>query len=168
MFFKKIQCISIVLCLILTASLCGCGSVSNDTPDAGFVQMGNPLVTVNSVQEMEQQLGYSVPLLDKEVSDYIVLVIDGTADSGRILYADGSDFNIKQGTGDISGIYGGVPEHTKIIGSTVENGHIIGGTLVSFYVFEDIRYAIWEKDGFTFSLTGAEALEDDVAALLAN
>ena len=143
-------------CLCALVLLSGCGQQQNEATDPGFVQMVNPLVTVNSVQEMEEQLGYTVPVLEKEVTDYIVLVIDGKADSGRIRYADGCDFTIKQGSGDVSGIYGG----------TKECEVAIGGIAVSFWVYEDIRYAIWEKDGFAFSLTGAETLEEDVAELI--
>lgn len=154
-------------CLCAAILLVGCGEQQNEAPDSGFVQMVNPLVTVNSAQEMEKYLGYPVPVLEKDVDAYIVLVIDGIAESGRIHYADGSVFNIKRGTGDISGIYGGILEENKIIGSDVQNGNIIGGTLVSFFVYEDTRYAIWETDGLSFSLTGNAALEDDIAALLA-
>ena len=143
----------VMTCLCLIALMSGCGG---QKPDPGFVQMGNPLVTVASAEELEAQLGYTVPVLDKDVSDYIVLVIDGAAESGRIRYADGSDFNIKQGSGDISGIYGGAQEEELEI----------DGVAVTFFRFEDIRYAIWEKDGFAFSLSGGETLAEDVAALI--
>lgn len=142
------------LCLSLVFLLGGCGQ--GDAPAPGFVQMVNPLVTVDSVREMEQRLGYAVPVLEKEVDSYIVLVIDGTANSGRIRYANGSDFNIKRGTGDISGIYGGI----------LESETTVNGISVSFYVYEDTRYAIWETGGFTFSLTGGTDLSEDVAALI--
>ena len=146
-------CRVVMTCLCLIALMSGCGG---QKPDPGFVQMGNPLVTVASAEEMEAQLGYTVPVLDKDVSDYIVLVIDGAAESGRIRYADGSDFNIKQGSGDISGIYGGAQEEELEI----------DGVAVTFFRFEDIRYAIWEKDGFAFSLSGGETLKEDVTALI--
>lgn len=139
------------ICCVLLSS---CGAEKNETE--GFVQMVNPLVTVNSAQEMEAQLGYSVPVLDKDVESYIILVIDGTAESGRIRYADGTDFNIKCGSGDISGIYGG----------TQESEQVIGGVNVSFWVFEDIHYALWETDGFTYSLAGTAISEADLAALI--
>ena len=58
---------------------------------------------------------------------------------------------------DACGIYGGV----------LEKAETISGVTVSFLTYEDIRYAIWEKDGFTFSLTGGEALAQEVAALIA-
>lgn len=152
----KRKIVLMVLCLAF--ALVGCGTERTEAPDAGFVQVVNPLVTVESVEEMEEKLGYSVPVLDKDVESYIVLVIDGVCESGRIRYADGSDFNIKKGSGDISGIYGGVLD-------AEEN---IRGVTVSFCVYEELRYAIWEKDGFTYSLTGGTALPTDVAALLSN
>ena len=150
MHFKSLTLI-LALCLLLCTSGCRKPQEENN-----FVQVVNPLVTVDSVLEMEERLGYAVPVLDKEVASYIVLVIDGAAESGRIRYADGSDFNIKRGTGDISGIYGG-----ELTGEET-----IGGTTVSFFAFEDIRYAIWEQGGFTYSLTGGDTLPSDITALI--
>ena len=143
-----------MLCMVLLVS--GCQNEKSENAANGFVQMGNPLVTVDSAQEMEERLGYPVPVLEKEVEAYIVLAIDGVADSGRIRYADGSSFVIKRGSGDVSGIYGGVAEREEVI----------DGISVSFLVMEDIHYAIWEKDGFAYSLTGGETLRDEVALLI--
>ncbi len=142
----------VVACM--AAMLAGCGGA--EAPDAGFVQMGNPLVEVASASEMEEKLGHSVPVLDKEVETYIVLVIDGKADTGRIHYKDGSLFNIKKGSGDISGIYGG----------TLESEQAIGGVTVSFYRYEGQSYAIWADGGFTYSLSRSPTLQEDVAALI--
>ena len=146
----------VLMCLCAIMLVTACQSEDSGNAGNGFVQMGNPLVTVGSVQEMEEKLGYPIPVLEKEVEAYIVLVIDGVADSGRIRYADGSDFVIKRGSGDVSGIYGGVPECEEVI----------DGISVSFLVMEEIHYAIWEKDGFAYSLTGGETLGDDVALLI--
>ena len=156
MFTAKRKVLILMLCLCLMASLIGCGQKQNETPDTGWAQMGNPLVTVDSLEAMESKLGYAVPALDKEVASFIVLVIGGTAESGRIRYADGSDFNIKKGSEDISGIYGGV----------LEKEETLGGVSVSFMVMEDIHYAIWVKDGFSYSLTGSDHLAEEVAALI--
>ena len=62
---------------------------------------------------------------------------------------------MKYGTGDISGIHGGVLEKTESI----------AGAEVSLYTFEDTRYGIWEKDGYTYSLTGRD-LEKNIALLM--
>jgi hypothetical protein len=152
---KKLMHLALLLVLCVSV-LAGCGRKQEEAPNGVFVQMGNPLVEVASVQEMEDRLGYQVPVLDKEVQTYIVLVIDGVADSGRIHYTDGTVFHIKKGSGDISGIYGGTEEKTETL----------GGVSVTFLTFEGTRYAIWEQGGFAYSLTGGQALEADVAALI--
>ena len=158
MFTKRINRTLAVLVagLCLICLLGGCAEQEPTATDPGFVQMVNPLVTVDSIQDMEAKLGYPVPVLNKAVDTYIVLVVNGIAEQGRICYADGSDFNITRGTGDISGIYGGVLDRTETI----------SGIEVSFLAYEDIRYAIWEKDGFAFSLTGGDALANEVATLI--
>ena len=154
---KDIKTLS-ALCLILLMTcsfMTGCSNVDN-TPNPSPVQVVNPLRAVSSVQEMEDYLDFTIPVLDKEVDSYIVLVIDGYPSMGRIQYADDSLFSIQYGTGDISGIYGG----------TLEKTEPVNGVKVSYYTYETIRYALWETGGFTHSLTGGITLENDVAALI--
>ena len=146
-----IALLCIALCSLMTI---GCGKSGAPRPDK--VQVVNPLMEVASLEEMEQYLDYSVPVLEKEVDAYIVLVFDGYPQMGRIRYADGAVFNIQYGSGDISGIYGGTLESTEACGE-VE---------VSYYVYEELHYALWETGGFTFSLSGGEDLKADVAALI--
>ena len=50
--------------------------------------------------------------------------------------------------------------------AVTEGEETIHGVVVTFMVYEEIRYAIWENDGLTFSLTGMDSLEEDVAALI--
>lgn len=147
-----------VLCLSLLIAgslLSGCGQ-RNTAPDPEFVQVFNPMMAVSSVKEMEEYLDFSIPVLDKDVDRYIVLVIDGYPTMGRIYYTDGGVFSIQYGTGDISGIYGGSLEKTEPV----------NGVKVSYYTYETTRYALWETNGFTYSLTGGIALEEEVAALI--
>lgn len=154
---KHIKTLS-ALCLSLLMAgslLSGCGT-KNDVPDPERVQVFNPMMAVSSVEEMESYLDFSVPVLDKEVESYIVLVIDGYPTMGRIYYADGSVFSIQYGTGDISGIYGG----------TLEDTQPIEGVNVSYYTYETTRYALWETGGFTYSLTGGVTLEEEVTTLI--
>jgi hypothetical protein len=42
----------------------------------------------------------------------------------------------------------------------------VNGISVGYYTYETTRYALWEKDGFTYSLTGGENLEEGVAELM--
>lgn len=141
-----------VLCLILA----GCGGESVSAPSPEQVQVVNPMMQVESLAEMEEYLDFSVPVLEKELANFIVLVIDGYPQMGRVCYADGGEFRIQYGSGDISGIYGGTEEKTEEI----------QGVTVMFLVYDQIRYAIWEKDGFTCCLMGGESLEAEVAELI--
>ena len=154
---KTFKILTIAACACMLA---GCGSVENQgetkAPKPELVKVVNPLMTVSSVGEMEKYLDFSVPVLDKEVESYIVLVIDGYPEIGRIRYADEAVFNKKYGSGDISGIYGG----------TLEKTEELDGVTVSFYTYDTTRYALWEQDGFTHSLTGGDNLEDEVKSLL--
>lgn len=147
------------LCLVVFSGMI-LTQPSNKQPNPDPVQVANPIMEVASVEEMENYLDFEIPVLEKDVSAYIVYVIDGYPDMGRICYADGSDFRMKYGSGDISGIYGGVLEETVDI----------QGVKVSIYTLDSVyfvRYAIWEHEGFTFSLAGSENLEQEVAALIA-
>ncbi len=152
---KRLTAVTMVA-LLWVSVLAGCGRKQEEAPNGGFVQMGNPLVEVASVQEMEDRLGYQVPVLDKAVQTYIVLVIDGVADSGRIHYADGTVFHIKKGSGDISGIYGG----------TLDSELTLNGVSIGFYSFEGNAYAIWENGGFAYSLSDSPMLQADVQELI--
>ena len=112
------------------------------------MQVPNPLWQVDSREEMEELLDFSVPVLDKAVEAYIVLVDDSRPEMARVVYTDGTTFNKKYGTGDISGINGGTLEKTETVGELS----------VSFYSYVDVDgkdtvYALWEKDGFTYSLS---------------
>ena len=125
-------------------------------PNPEPVQVTNPIMEVASVEEMEQYLDFKVPVLNKKVSVYMVLVIDNYPEMGRIKYADGALFSMKYGTGDISGVYGAELVKTEQV----------NGITVSYYESSMNSYAAWEKDGFTYSLSGGDSLEEDVQELL--
>lgn len=144
------------LCLVIGGGLMLNRSNNNsNVPHPEQLQVVNPLIKVDSPEEMEKYLDFSVPVLEKEVDTYLVIVLDGYPQCARILYADGSVFSMKYGTGDISGIYGG----------TLKREEKINGANVSFLSYSDTNYAIWEKGGFTFSLSDSDNLESDVKAL---
>ena len=152
------------LCVVL-ASVFAFTHQRGNQPHPEQVQTPNPLVEVESVSEMEGYLDFKVPVLDKDVEAYIVLVDDSYPTLGRIMYADGSVFNMEYGTGDISGIYGGELVKTETVGKME----------VSFFTYTgvegvEISYATWEQDGFTYSLSGEnttlEQLRSDIQALM--
>lgn len=114
-------------------------------PNPEMVQLANPLVEVNSVSEMEKYLDFSVPVLEKDVQTYIVIVTEDYPTIGQIDYADGSEYRIQYGSGDISGIYGG----------ELVNTEETDGVKISYYTYSgidsEVAYALWEQDGYTFS-----------------
>lgn len=157
-FWLKWGAAAACLCLVIGGGLMLTRSNNNsngNVPHPEQLQVVNPLMKVDSLEEMEAYLDFSVPVLEKEVDTYLVIVLDGYPQCARILYTDGSVFSMKYGTGDISGIYGG----------TLEREETINGANVSFLSYSDTNYAIWEKDGFTFSLSDSNDLEGDVKAL---
>ena len=152
------------LCVVL-ASVFAFTYQRSNPPHPEQLQTPNPLMEVTSVSEMERYLDFRVPVLDKDVEAYIVIVDDSYPTLGRIMYADGSIFNMEYGTGDISGICGGELVKTETFGK-VE---------VSFFTYTgvedgEISYATWEHGGFTHSLSeknvSFEQLSRDVQALM--
>lgn len=127
-----------------------------NTPNPAFVQVGNPIMEVATHEEMESLLDFAVPLLEKGIERRTVIVMDGYPSMARIHYVDGGVFSMQFGSGDVSGIYGG----------TLSESKELNGVAVSFYTYDGTPYALWETDGFTFSLTGGDGLEGEVSTLL--
>lgn len=142
----KLGAMAACLCLVIVGGVMFTQNSGNNVPNPEMVQIPNPFITVTSVEEMEEYLDFKVPVLDKEVETYSVLVEDSYPTMGQIDYADGSEFRIKYGSGDISGIYGG----------TLEESKDIEGVKVDYYRYTDdttpeLTYAIWEQNGFALS-----------------
>lgn len=114
---------------------------NTDTTLSSLVEISNPLTEVNSASEMKSYLGFDVPMLDKEVDSYIVIGDGKYADHARVIYKDGTRLEMEKGTGDVSGIYR----------ASKEKEETIANVKVTFYNYENIKYANWTKDGFTYS-----------------
>lgn len=135
---------------------------NSDIPNPDHVQIPNPIITVTTVEEMEEYLDFTVPVLEKKVESYSVIVMDSYPTIGQVDYADGSEFRIQYGNGDISGIYGG----------TLEESSEIDGVKVEYYKYTDndtnadITYAIWEQNNFTFSYIYTDDSKTDVETFI--
>ena len=125
-------------------------------PNPEKVEIPKPVIEVAAVEEMEPYLDFDVPVLDKEIKSYSVFIEDDYPAMGQIIYADGSEFRIKYGRGDISGIYGG----------TLEESKEIDGIKVEYYKHTETTYAIWEQNGFTFSYVYTNDGDSDVGFLI--
>lgn len=110
----------------------------------------NPIVEVSSKEEMEEKLGFEVPMLTKDVEKYIVIIdADRKPYHGRIIYSDNSVFEIeKTEEKDISGIYG----------SEFKSKDLYNGIEAEKYTFENTEYVIWQKDGFSYSYSSEKGL----------
>lgn len=108
------------------------------------IEIPSPITEVSTLAEMEEMLEFSVPIIQsKTVSQYIVLNNDGTYYLGRIIYTDNSEFSIAKSSEDISGIYG----------STLLKEITINNINVNIYTMENIKYATWTYNDFSYSYT---------------
>ncbi|CAN4003247.1 RNA polymerase sigma factor sigM, partial [Dysosmobacter welbionis] len=119
------------LCLLAAGGALLIQGRGRAAPDPQQVQIPNPILTVASAAEMEAYLDFKVPVLEKEVEAYSVFISDGYPTMGQVDYADGSQFRIQYGSGDISGIYGG----------TLEESREIAGVSVAYYQYDSMSYA---------------------------
>lgn len=110
----------------------------------------NPIVEVSSKEEMEEKLGFEVPMLSKDVEKYIVIIdADRKPYHGRIIYSDNNVFEIeKTEEKDVSGIYG----------SEFKSKDSYNGIDAEKYTFENTEYVIWQKDGFSYSYSSEKGL----------
>ena len=88
------------VCLLVAGGVLFTRNRGNVAPDPNPVQIPNPIISVASVEEMEEYLDFEVPVLDKEAASYAVFIEDGYPTKGQIEYADGSEFRIQYGSGD--------------------------------------------------------------------
>ena len=154
--WQKWGAIAACFCLLVVGGVMLSQRGGQAAPDPDMVQIPNPVISVASVEEMETYLDFDVPVLDKEVESYSVLVEDQYPVMGQIHYADGSEFRMQYGSGDISGIHGG----------TLEESENVGGVNVEYYKYENTVYAIWEQNGFTFSYVYAGSENSDVESII--
>lgn len=149
---KSIAAAAACICIVLTTALV-LRSTGEGTDQPGKVMISNPVTYVDSYDEMEKYLGYSVPRLDEKTPEsYIVFASNGNAESGTVKYSDGSELKIMRGSGDISGIFGG-----KLTGD-----RDILGVTVHFYVFGSTVYSVWTESGYSYCYVASSGEESDV------
>lgn len=147
-------------CAVLALGVLTLNNSTDMKPNPKKVQVANPIIEVNSAEEMKDYLDFSVPVLEKNVETYSVIVADDYPTTGQVDYTDASEYRIQYGSGDISGIYDGILADTKKVGD-VE---------VSYYTFDGVdskvTYAIWEEDGYTFSYVYTGDGESEIQTLI--
>lgn len=146
------------LCLVVI------GAIAFNSPQEQITdtQVGNPVVEVTSSAEMEESLGYDVPVIEeKEVASYIVIDDGENPKHGRIVYSDDTEFDMEEGQTDASGISGGTKEKTETICETA----------VDIYSYEDIAYGTWSDESCSYAYSAPESYEDlekDIETIIEN
>ncbi len=75
--WMKWGAVAACLCLMVVGGAMLAQKSGTGAPDPDFVQIPNPVLSVASAEEMEAYLDFDVPVLDKEVGGYFVLVEEG-------------------------------------------------------------------------------------------
>ena len=159
---RKISAGIAIVFLLGLAALAYSTSGKDAKPEPEQVKMANPIMDVDSLEELETYLDFALPQLNKEVSGYSFIVVDDYPSLGQINYADGSEFRMAHGSEDVSGIYGG----------SLESSEMISGVEVCFYHYADgefdIDYATWEDGGFSFSYIYTGDGTEEIGELILN
>lgn len=103
------------------------------------VQIPNPIVSIDSLNELSNYLGLSTKDFDfkeiKSINKYQNEIF------GEVIYKDDSTLRISRGKSDNSGIYG----------SSLVEETIINNVEVKIYSCGKTEYATWQKDGYSYS-----------------
>ena len=162
---KKIGIFMILICSFLLVSGCEKKETEKKEKKEEETEIINPLTEVSTKQELEDMVGFSVPTIEeKEIITYIAIGNTGSKDQARILYQDGSEFDMKKGKvkdqEEISGIYGAEKKDSEKIEETK----------VDFYTYEETTFAVWSDEDYTYSYsmqnTDIEVLKDNIKLLV--
>ena len=155
----------ILICSFLLVSGCEKKEAEKKEKKTEETEMINPLTEVSTKQELEEMVGFSVPTIEeKEIITYIAIGNTGSKEHARILYQDGSEFDMKKGKvkdqEEISGIYGAEKKDSEKIKETK----------VDFYTYEETTFAVWNDEDYTYSYsmqnTDIEVLKDNIEKLI--
>ena len=134
--FKYFSCFASAFAVIILGVFV---VVNKNYNDENNVLVPNPMVSIDSLDELEEYLGISSLKLDFKEIDNIVKYNNDVL--GQITYKDGSVLRISKGNNDNSGIYG----------SKLKDETTINNVKVRIYSFEELEYAVWYKDGYSYS-----------------
>lgn len=117
----------------------GLSNDSSSNNDSSKIE--NPLTEVSSIKKMEKYLGFGVPILNKDVNQYFVIGEVDEEKQGRIIYEDGTEFDIARGEKNVSGIYDGELQKTENINEVK----------VLYYKADNTNYVTWSNNGYSYS-----------------
>lgn len=116
------------------------------------VLISNPMIEVKDISELEKYI--KLDLSKYEIKKINEMYKFDNENLIQIKYADGSTLRIGKESTDNIGIYG----------ATLEKSEKINGVNVSIYKVDNIIYAIWDDDNYSFSYIFND--NDDIALVL--
>ena len=157
---KKLSlCIITALSLLSLGILTACG-VSATPKEAGSAQLPNPFIPCASIEDANEILGFTAAVPSILPDGYETAAIAAVSSSDpafvQIRYENGEKtitYRIGKGSGNISGDYNSY-EFTKTL-EAVENILTCSGA------GELIYNAVWEADGYTYSLTATDGITEN-------
>jgi hypothetical protein len=154
MITKRNSLISCLLSLLLILPACAAaGETPAVTTGGGAAISGvnttvaNPILEMDDIEELEEHLGFAVPLPDMPEGYYPVYYAAVGGAIGEIRLTDGEITAVlrkAKGTGDISGIYEEFAER--------ETAEVAGVPTSLRYTQQGGGVALWEYEGYTCSV----------------
>lgn len=108
------------------------------------IQIPNPITSLNSLNELSKYLEIDVSNLDFKPVSNISKYNDEVL--GEITYNDNSRLRISKGSENNSGIYGGI----------IKEEIIIENIEVQVYTYDDLEYAVWNNNNYSYSYIKSE------------
>lgn len=104
----------------------------------------NPPIEINDLKKLGKYLG--IDLLKYEIKETETIMLYEESEMGEIIYEDGTSLRISKGNEDNSGIYG----------ATLMMEQKYNNINVKIYKFENIKYATWQDDNYSYSYIFSE------------
>lgn len=159
---KKIGIFILLVCSLL---IVGCNKkTTTKEKENNKTSIPNPLIELKTKEELEEQVNFKIPIIeDKEIISYIAIGTD-SKDQARVLYQDGSEFDMKKGKiknqEEISGIYD-ASEKEEIKINKVK---------IKIYEYEETIFGVWKDKDYVYSYSmqnvDLDDLKDDLEKLI--
>ena len=152
---KKTIVIIVLLCSL--AISVGCENKNKKKEPQKETNTINPLTEVNTKEELEKLVGFEVPVIEeKEIISYIAIGQENQKEHARVLYQDGSEFDMQKGKiknqEEVSGIYAAEEKETTKVNKTK----------VNIYEYEETTFGIWTDKQYSYCYAMQNTTSEDL------
>lgn len=162
---KKIGIIILLICSVLIVGCEKKETKKTTENNQSQTTIPNPLIELTTKEELEEEVNFKVPTIEqKEIISYIAIGETENKNQARILYQDGSEFDMKKGKiknqEEISGIYG----------AEKKDNITINKTKITIYEYEETIFGVWNDKKYSYSYSmqniDVDNLKEDLEKLL--